>query len=59
MREQVLEQLADNKLTRERVLACAVHGVLSGPAIGRIKESPIDTMIVTIGPWTKVTRRTE
>jgi ribose-phosphate pyrophosphokinase len=31
----------------ERVLACAVHGVLSGPAIRRIEESPIDKMIVT------------
>src|SRR6202011_3676351 len=26
----------------ERVLACAVHGVLSGPAIDRIERSPID-----------------
>src|SRR6185437_10475861 len=31
----------------ERVLACAVHGVLSGPAIERIQESPIDRLIVT------------
>ena len=30
-----------------RVLACAVHGVLSGPAIERIEKSPIDQMIVT------------
>jgi ribose-phosphate pyrophosphokinase len=30
-----------------RILACAVHGVLSGPAIARIEESPIDKMIVT------------
>jgi ribose-phosphate pyrophosphokinase len=30
-----------------RVLACAVHGVLSGQAIKRIEESPIDKMIVT------------
>ncbi|MGE4055875.1 MAG: ribose-phosphate diphosphokinase [Vicinamibacterales bacterium] len=29
------------------VLACAVHGVLSGPAIERIQKSPIDRMIVT------------
>jgi len=29
------------------VLACAVHGVLSGPAIERIEKSPIDKMIVT------------
>jgi ribose-phosphate pyrophosphokinase len=31
----------------ELVLACAVHGVLSGPAIERIEKSPIDTMVVT------------
>jgi ribose-phosphate pyrophosphokinase len=29
------------------VIACAVHGVLSGPAIDRIQESPIDKLIVT------------
>jgi ribose-phosphate pyrophosphokinase len=31
----------------ERVIACAVHGVLSGPAIDRIEKSPIDKLIVT------------
>ena len=31
----------------ERVLACAVHGVLSGPAIERIEKSPLDLLIVT------------
>jgi ribose-phosphate pyrophosphokinase len=31
----------------ERIFACAVHGVLSGPAIDRIEKSPIDKMIVT------------
>jgi ribose-phosphate pyrophosphokinase len=30
-----------------RVLACAVHGVLSGPAIKRIETSPLDRMVVT------------
>ena len=30
-----------------RVLASAVHGVLSGPAIARIEASPIDKLIVT------------
>ncbi|HEY5619340.1 MAG TPA: ribose-phosphate pyrophosphokinase [Vicinamibacterales bacterium] len=30
-----------------RVLACAVHPVLSGPAIDRIQNAPIDQMIVT------------
>jgi len=31
----------------ERVIACAVHGVLSDPAVKRIEESPIDKLIVT------------
>jgi len=31
----------------ERVLACAVHGVLSGPALERIEQSPLDQLIVT------------
>jgi ribose-phosphate pyrophosphokinase len=31
----------------ERVLACAVHPVLSGPAIDRIQNAPIDQLIVT------------
>jgi ribose-phosphate pyrophosphokinase len=30
-----------------RIIACAVHGVLSGPAIDRIEKSPIDKLIVT------------
>jgi ribose-phosphate pyrophosphokinase len=30
-----------------RVLACAVHGVLSGPAISRIDEAPLDELLVT------------
>jgi len=30
-----------------RVLACAVHGVLSGPAIERIERAPIDQLILT------------
>ena len=29
------------------VLACAVHGVLSGPAIERVEHSPLDQLIVT------------
>jgi ribose-phosphate pyrophosphokinase len=29
------------------IIACAVHGVLSGPAIERIEKSPIDRLIVT------------
>jgi ribose-phosphate pyrophosphokinase len=31
----------------EQIFACAVHGVLSGPANDRIEKSPIDKMIVT------------
>jgi len=31
----------------EKIFACAVHGVMSGPAIDRIEKSPIDKMIVT------------
>jgi ribose-phosphate pyrophosphokinase len=31
----------------ERIIACAVHGVLSGPAMERIAQSPIDKLIVT------------
>jgi ribose-phosphate pyrophosphokinase len=30
-----------------KVLACAVHGVLSGPAIERIEHAPLDQLIVT------------
>ena len=29
------------------MIACAVHGVLSGAAIDRIEKSPIDKLIVT------------
>ena len=31
----------------ERVFACAVHGVLSGPAIERLEMAPIDQVIIT------------
>jgi ribose-phosphate pyrophosphokinase len=31
----------------DRVLACAIHGVLSGPAIDRIEKAPIDKLIIT------------
>ena len=30
-----------------RVIAAAVHGVLSGPALDRIEKAPIDQLIVT------------
>ena len=39
------QALKDNGAAR--VIACAVHGVLSGPAIDRIEKSPIDKLIVT------------
>ena len=31
----------------DRVFACAVHGVLSGPAIERLESAPIDQVIIT------------
>jgi len=31
----------------EKVLACAIHGVLSGPAIERIEKSPLDKLLIT------------
>ena len=31
----------------QRVFACAVHGVLSGPAIDRLEQAPIDQVILT------------
>jgi ribose-phosphate pyrophosphokinase len=31
----------------KRVVACATHGVLSGPAIKRLVESPIDEVVIT------------
>jgi ribose-phosphate pyrophosphokinase len=30
-----------------RIIACAVHGVLSGPAIGRIRDSGLEEVIIT------------
>ena len=30
-----------------RVVACATHGVLSGPAVQRIEASPLDEVVVT------------
>jgi ribose-phosphate pyrophosphokinase len=43
--QKAAQALRDNGAAR--VLACAVHGVLSGPAIGRIEAAPIDKLIVT------------
>jgi ribose-phosphate pyrophosphokinase len=44
-----IQKAADalKKAGAERVLACAVHGVLSGPAIDRVQSAPIDQLIVT------------
>jgi ribose-phosphate pyrophosphokinase len=44
-----IQKAADalKKAGAKRVLACAVHGVLSGPAIERIDRSPVDQLIVT------------
>jgi ribose-phosphate pyrophosphokinase len=43
--QKAAQALQDNGASR--VLACAVHGVLSGPAIARITAAPLDKMIVT------------
>ncbi|HZW50778.1 MAG TPA: ribose-phosphate pyrophosphokinase, partial [Rudaea sp.] len=43
--QKAAQALMDNGASR--VLASAVHGVLSGPAISRINAAPIDKLIVT------------
>ena len=43
--QKAAQALKDNGATR--VLATAVHGVLSGPAIKRIEAAPIDKLVVT------------
>ena len=43
--QKAAQALMDNGASR--VLAAAVHGVLSGPAMNRIENSPIDKMVVT------------
>ena len=43
--QKAAQALKDNGASR--VLASAVHGVLSGPAIERIESSPIDRLIIT------------
>jgi ribose-phosphate pyrophosphokinase len=35
------------KKKAERIFACATHGVLSGPAIERLRNAPIDEIILT------------
>jgi len=39
--------VALNRNGAERVLASATHAVLSGPAVQRIEESPIEEVVVT------------
>jgi len=39
--------LALKKKKAERIFACATHGVLSGPAIDRLRNAPIEKIIVT------------
>jgi ribose-phosphate pyrophosphokinase len=43
--QKAAQALKDNGASR--VIASAVHGVLSGPAIARIEAAPIDRLIVT------------
>jgi ribose-phosphate pyrophosphokinase len=39
--------MALKKKKAKRVFACATHGILSGPAIERLKKAPIERIIVT------------
>jgi ribose-phosphate pyrophosphokinase len=42
--------MAADALSKEgarKIIGCCTHAVLSGPAIGRIKESPLEELIVT------------
>ena len=43
--QQASQALRDNGASR--VIACAVHGVLSGPALQRIEESALERLVVT------------
>jgi ribose-phosphate pyrophosphokinase len=44
-----IQKAADalQKAGAERVIGCAVHGVLSGPALQRIENSALESLIVT------------
>ena len=44
--QQASQALRDNGASS--VVACAVHGVLSGPALQRIEDSALEQLIVTI-----------
>lgn len=39
--------LALKEAGAERIIACAIHGVLSGPAIDRIEKTPIERLVIT------------
>ncbi len=39
--------LALRKKKAERIFACATHGVLSGPAVERLKNAPIEQIVLT------------
>ncbi len=39
--------IAIKKKKANRILACATHAVLSGPAVERIREAPLDEIILT------------
>lgn len=39
--------MALKKKKAERIFACATHGILSGPAIDRLRNAPIEKIIVT------------
>lgn len=39
--------LALKKKKAERIFACATHGILSGPAIDRLRNAPLEKIIVT------------
>src|SRR5690606_34572281 len=39
--------LALKEAGAERIIACAIHGVLSGPAIDRIEKAPIERLVIT------------
>jgi ribose-phosphate pyrophosphokinase len=43
--QKAAQALKDEGATR--VLACAVHGVLSAPALDRIEKAPLDKLIIT------------
>ncbi len=39
--------VALKKLNAKKIFACATHGILSGPAIDRLRKAPIEKIIIT------------